>query len=86
MATMGKIAFDVEAYLRNAGPGRRTVQLNSSQVFFSQGDPADCVFYLQKGRAKISVLSSTGKEATIRLVAPGNFFGEKAMAASRGSA
>ena len=84
MANVGKPGFDVDAYLRDAGPGRRIVQLNSSQVFFYQGDSADCVFYLHKGRAKISVLSSTGKEATIRLVAANNFFGEKAMAAEPG--
>jgi CRP-like cAMP-binding protein len=84
MANVSKPGFDVDAYLRNAGPGRRIIQLNSSQAFFSQGDPADCVFYLHKGRAKISVLSSTGKEATIRLVASSNFFGEKAMAAEPG--
>jgi CRP/FNR family cyclic AMP-dependent transcriptional regulator len=84
MANVSKTRFDVDAYLRNAGPGRRIVQLNSSQAFFYQGDPADCVFYLHKGRAKISVLSSTGKEATIRLVAASNFFGEKAMATEPG--
>ena len=84
MANVSKPGFDLNAYQRSAGPGRRIVQLNSSQVFFSQGDSADCVFYLHKGRAKISVLSSSGKEATIRLVGAGNFFGEKAMAANPG--
>lgn len=74
----------MDAYLRSVGPERKTVQLNSSQVFFSQGDPADCVFYLHKGRVKISVISSAGKEATIRLVAANNFFGEKATAAEPG--
>ncbi|MGO9776901.1 MAG: Crp/Fnr family transcriptional regulator [Terracidiphilus sp.] len=76
--------FDVDAYLANAGTGRKIVQLRATQVFFAQGDPANSVFYLQKGRVKISVLSSTGKEATIRLVAASNFFGEKAMAAEPG--
>jgi CRP/FNR family transcriptional regulator, cyclic AMP receptor protein len=84
MANEIKAGFDVDAFLKNAGPGRKIVQLNSAQVFFSQGDQADCVFYLHKGRAKISVLSSAGKEATIRLVSAGNFFGEKAMAAEPG--
>jgi len=84
MANVSKPGFDLNAYLRSAGPGRRIVELNSSQVFFSKGDSADCVFYLHKGRAKISVLSSSGKEATIRLVGAGNFFGEKAMAANPG--
>jgi CRP/FNR family transcriptional regulator, cyclic AMP receptor protein len=71
--------FDVDAYLASSGPGRRVVVLKRGAVFFSQGDPADCVYYLQKGRAKISVVSAAGKEATIRLVAAGDFFGEKAM-------
>jgi CRP/FNR family cyclic AMP-dependent transcriptional regulator len=84
MADESKSGFDVDAFLKNAGPGRKIVQLNSSQTFFSQGDPANCVFYLHKGRVKISVLSSTGKEATIRLVSASNFFGEKAMAAEPG--
>jgi CRP-like cAMP-binding protein len=76
--------FDVDAYLANSGAGRRLVQLRGARVFFSQGDPADCVFYLQKGRVKISVASAVGKEATIRLVSAGDFFGEKAMAAEPG--
>ena len=71
-------------YLNSSGAGRKIIQLKSSELFFRQGDPADCVFYLQKGRVKISVLSSTGKEATIRLVSAGDFFGEKAMAEKPG--
>src|ERR1700691_6309993 len=76
--------FDVDAYLANSGVGRKLVRLSVTHVFFSQGDAADCVFYLQKGRVKISVVSSAGKEATIRLVSAGDFFGEKAMAAQPG--
>jgi CRP/FNR family transcriptional regulator, cyclic AMP receptor protein len=79
MTDTTKIPFDVESYLRIAGPGRNIVSLVSGQAFFAQGDPANCVFYLHKGRVKISVLSSSGKEATIRLVASRDFFGEKAM-------
>jgi CRP/FNR family transcriptional regulator, cyclic AMP receptor protein len=84
MATESKSGFDVDAFLANAGPGRKIVQLRATQAFFSQGDPADCVFYLQKGRVKISIASADGKEATIRLVLAGDFFGEKAMAAEPG--
>jgi CRP-like cAMP-binding protein len=72
--------FDVDVFLTQPGAGRKIVQLKATQQFFGQGAPANCVFYLQKGRVKISVLSATGKEATIRLVAAGDFFGEKAMA------
>jgi CRP/FNR family transcriptional regulator, cyclic AMP receptor protein len=77
-------SFDVESFLLRSSRGRKLLTLRRGETFFSQGDPADCVFYLQKGRAKISVLSSTGKEATIRLVLAGDFFGEKAMAAEPG--
>jgi CRP-like cAMP-binding protein len=76
--------FDVDAYLATTGPGRRIVHFKKGSVFFSQGDPADCVYYLRKGRVKISVVSSAGKEATIRLVAARDFFGEKAMEAKLG--
>jgi len=71
--------FDVSAYLANAGPGRKIVHLSKGDIFFSQGDLANCVFYLHQGRARISVISSTGKEATLRLISAGDFFGEKAM-------
>jgi CRP-like cAMP-binding protein len=64
--------------------GRRVLTIKKGEAFFSQGDAADCVFYLRKGRAKISVLSASGKEATIRRVVAGDFFGEKAMAPEPG--
>jgi CRP/FNR family transcriptional regulator, cyclic AMP receptor protein len=76
--------FNVAAFLASAGLGRRIVQVAPKQAFFSQGDPADSVFYLQKGRAKITVVSQTGKEATITLVTVGEFVGEGALAAVEG--
>lgn len=76
--------FNVAEFLHTEGPGRQLIELASQQNFFTQGDPADCVFYLHKGRVKIAVLSASGKEATIRLVTANNFFGEKAMAAEPG--
>jgi CRP/FNR family transcriptional regulator, cyclic AMP receptor protein len=79
MPGIAKSEFDVNAYLAASGPGRRIISFNKADVIFAQGDPADCVFYLHKGRVKISVISASGKEATIRLVAPRDFFGEKAM-------
>jgi len=54
------------------------------QVFYSQGDPSDAVFYLQKGRAKVTVVSQTGKEATIAMLSAGDFVGESALAAVPG--
>jgi len=72
--------FDPEAFLANAGLGRRIVELQPKEAFFSQGDPADSVFYLQKGRARVTVVSKVGKEATITLLAPRDFVGEEALA------
>ena|ERR1017187_7784792 len=79
-----KPPFDVEAFLASAGLGRRIVQIAPRQAFYSQGELADSVFYLQKGRAKVTVVSKAGKEATITLVAPGEFVGEGALAAVPG--
>jgi CRP-like cAMP-binding protein len=58
--------------------------LAPKQIFFTQGDPADSVFYLQKGRARVTVVSANGKEATIALVPQGEFVGEGALAAIPG--
>jgi CRP/FNR family cyclic AMP-dependent transcriptional regulator len=76
--------FDPAAFLAKAGLGRRIVELRPKEAFFSQGDPADSVFYLQKGRAKVTVVSKVGKEATITLLAPRDFVGEEAMASVPG--
>jgi CRP/FNR family cyclic AMP-dependent transcriptional regulator len=72
--------FDPATFLAQAGLGRRIVRLNSKEAFFSQGDAANCVFYLQDGRAKLTVISKEGKEATIAMLAAGDFVGEAAMA------
>jgi CRP/FNR family transcriptional regulator, cyclic AMP receptor protein len=74
-------AFDAGAFLANAGLGRKIVRLKAKQPFFSQGNPADCVFYLQTGRAKLTVVSKGGKEATITLLSAGDFVGEESVAA-----
>ena len=84
MVEVGKPAFDAAAFLANAGLGRRIVQLAPKMTFFTQGDPADSVFYLQRGRAKITVVSQAGKEATITLVSAGEFVGEEALATVEG--
>jgi len=72
--------FDVAAFLKSAGLGRRIVQLKPKDVFFAQGNPADSVFYLQTGRAKLTVVSKNGKEATITLLSTGDFVGEESIA------
>ncbi len=84
MVELGKPGFDAEAFLASAGLGRRIVRLAPRQTFFSQGDPADAVFYLQKGRAKVTVVSQTGKEATITLLSEGDFVGEESLAGVSG--
>ena len=84
MAELEKPAFDVAAFLAEAGLGRRIVQLAQKQLFFSQGDSADAVFYLQAGRAKVTVVSHAGKEATITLLSAGDFVGEESLAAVHG--
>lgn len=71
--------FELSVYLSSSGPGRKILHVNRGALFFAQGDPADAVFYLHRGRARISVISSGGKEATIRLISANDFFGEKAM-------
>ena len=77
-------SFDLAAFLANAGLGRRIVELKPKQAFFSQGDAADSVFYLQKGRAKITVVSTAGKEATVTLLVPHDFVGEEALSGVQG--
>jgi CRP/FNR family transcriptional regulator, cyclic AMP receptor protein len=78
------VRFDPTTFLANAGLGRRIVQLKPKSTFFSQGNDADSVFYLQKGRAKLTVVSKAGKEATITLLSAGDFIGEEAVAAVAG--
>jgi hypothetical protein len=84
MAEPHNIAFDAPAFLAEAGLGRRIIQLKSKQAFFSQGGPADSIFYLQSGRAKLTVFSENGKEATITLFAVGDFVGEESLASIGG--
>jgi len=71
--------FDVHHFLSRTGLGRSILQYPAKSVIFAQGDPADAVFYLQKGRAKLTVVSKQGKEATVALLARGDFVGEEAI-------
>jgi CRP-like cAMP-binding protein len=84
MTELTQARFDPAVFLAQAGLGWRVVQIKPKKVFFSQGDPADCVFYLQSGRAKLTVISKEGKEATIALLAAGDFVGEESMAGTPG--
>src|ERR1700721_920555 len=70
-------SFGPAAFLANAGLGRRMVELESGEHFFSQGDAADSVFYLQKGRARVTVVSKAGKEPPIMLLPARVFVGHE---------
>jgi len=74
-------AFDPVVFLTSAGVGRRLVRLKAKETFFSQADDANCIFYLQTGRVKLTVVSERGKEATITLLSAGDFIGEESIAA-----
>ena len=84
MTNVAPPAFDLATFLASAGLGRRIVNLQPKQAIFSQGDPADAVFYLQKGRGKVTVVSTAGKEATVTLLAAHDFVGEEALSATPG--
>jgi CRP-like cAMP-binding protein len=84
MANLNHVGFDPAVFLARAGLGRRVVQLKPKEPFFSQGDTADCVYYVQSGRAKLTVISKAGKEATIALLAAGDFVGEESLAGTPG--
>lgn len=68
--------FDPVAFLAHVGQGRTIVSLKKRQTIFSQGDPADAVFYIRRGRVKLTILSRQGKEAVIGIFGPSDFFGE----------
>ncbi len=76
--------FDPTQFLASSGLGRKIVQLKAQDTFFSQGSPADSIFYLQKGRAQLTVVSTMGKEATLTLLTAGDFVGEESLAAITG--
>jgi CRP/FNR family transcriptional regulator, cyclic AMP receptor protein len=84
MTDPSAIEFDLLSFLNTSGIGRKIVHVKTRQNFFSQGHPADCVFYLQYGRARLTVVSSAGKEATITLLSAGDFVGEESIASVEG--
>src|SRR3981081_112757 len=72
--------FDPSAFLSQTGLGRKIVDLKKGQTVFSQGEPAESVFYIQSGQIKLSVISSRGKEATIAMLGTKDFLGEECVA------
>ena len=73
-------AFDVEAFLATSGMARRVIRVMPATTIYTQGDRATSVWYVQHGRVKLSVLSSTGKEAIVAVLGPRDFFGEGCLA------
>lgn len=76
-------SFDPKAFLARVGDGKTKVELSKGQTVSSQGDPADAVFYIQKGKIELKVLSQEGKEAIIAILGAGDFFGEGCLAGQR---
>jgi len=81
MTQHSKNPFDPIAFLSHPGLGRRIVSIAPKETFFSQGDVADCIFYLQQGNAQLVVVSAKGKEGTISMITAGEFVGEESLAA-----
>ncbi|MGI9102577.1 MAG: Crp/Fnr family transcriptional regulator [Terriglobales bacterium] len=75
--------FDPESFLATAGVGRTLVSLAKKQILFTQGEPADSIFYIRKGQVSLTVVSERGKEATIALLGAGEFVGESCIAAAQ---
>ena len=71
-----KDMFDPIIFLAKVGAGKAILEFHKNQNVFEQGDIADTVFYIQKGRVKLTVLSEQGKEAVVGILEPGQFFGE----------
>ena len=72
--------FDPDTFLATIGDGRRSVAVRKKQAIFTQGQAADAIFFIQKGKVRLTVVSKTGKEATIGILNERSFFGEGALA------
>ena len=79
-AAKKKQKFDSQTFLSTIDGGRTISGFSKKQTIFTQGDPSDAVFYLQKGRVKLAVVSKNGKEATLGILTEGDFFGEGCLA------
>jgi CRP/FNR family transcriptional regulator, cyclic AMP receptor protein len=75
-----KLDFDLQGFLAAAGKGRTLAEHPKDHQIFLQGDPADAVFYIQKGKVKLTVVSKQGKEAVVAILGAGDFFGEGCLA------
>jgi CRP-like cAMP-binding protein len=80
MSTKRPPSFDPQSFLAKVGEGRSIAPYSKDQVIFSQGDPANAVFYIQRGKVKITVVSEQGKEAVVAILDANEFFGEACLA------
>jgi CRP/FNR family cyclic AMP-dependent transcriptional regulator len=80
MAVKRKPSFNPKAFLAKVGEGRSIGKHNKNHIVFAQGDPADAVYYVQKGKVKITVVSEQGKEAVVAILGTDEFFGEGCLA------
>jgi len=80
MSVKNKREFDPKTFLATIGEGRNIVPFQKKQTIFAQGDAADAVFYIQKGKVALAVVSHSGKEATLGILSDGDFFGEACLA------
>ena len=78
------VKFNPAQYLSASSLTRKTIQVPAGHVFYSQGDSADSIFYLEAGRAKLVVVSTRGKEATVSLMVAHDFIGEESLAGTAG--
>jgi len=74
-----KDMFDPRIFLAKVGTGKQVLEFHKNQHVFEQGDVADTVFYIQRGKVKLTVVSEQGKEAVVAILEPGQFFGEGCM-------
>jgi CRP/FNR family cyclic AMP-dependent transcriptional regulator len=79
MGKPSKGAFDPKMFLAKVGAGKTILEIHKDEHIFTQGDVAASVFYIQKGRVKLAVLSPQGKEAVVAILEPGQFFGESCL-------
>lgn len=80
MTTKSRLPFDPKSFLAMVGEGRSIGEYRKDEIVFSQGDPADAVFYVQSGKVKLTVVSEQGKEAVVALLGTNDFFGEGCLA------
>src|SRR5437588_2323919 len=80
MAIKRRPSFDPKSFLAKVGDGRSIGKYRKDQIVFSQGDSADAVFYIQRGKAKVTVISEQGKEAVVAILGTSEFIGEACLA------